>query len=241
MAIGDSPRSRLPPATGVEIVWNGSAPPRISRALFVREQDRPQERGVLGLEADERAETEILAGALLEPERRPWAMEQARGQLDRALETSFSDSAAASLRLKSSSALAISRVLGPMRLETLCLVEPRVLDRDGGVPAEHLEEAHVVLVELAHAELGDHDCADHARAVAERDGDHRFVHVVRAGNRLRKIAVERVVEQDRLAGARSPARDPLADLAASASTLSSACSSRSPRQATGMRSSPSTT
>ena len=62
-----------------------------------------------------------------------------------------------------------------LRLSPLRLVQARVLERDRGVAGEHLEQAHVVLVELVDAELRDHDDPDHARAVAERDGDERLV------------------------------------------------------------------
>ena len=41
----------------------------------------------------------------------------------------------------------------------------RVLERDGGMTGEHLEQADVVLVELVETELGDDDHADDARAV----------------------------------------------------------------------------
>ena len=56
----------------------------------------------------------------------------------------------ASLRLKSRSAFDdLERVLGALRLVALGLVEARVLERDRGVAAEHLEQADVVFVELA--------------------------------------------------------------------------------------------
>ena len=93
--------------------------------------------------------------------------------------TSSSDSASASWRLKSRSALRdLERGLGALGLESLGLVQACVLERDRGVAAQHLEQADVVLVELVDAELRDDDGADHAGAVAERDGDHRLVDVV---------------------------------------------------------------
>ena len=177
--------------------------------------DRPQQSGVLRAEADERTQPELLAGAVLEPERRARPVEEARRQLDRALEDLVERLGGRQPPAEVEQRVGdVERVLGPLGLEPLCLVEARVLDRDGRVAAEHLEQADVVLVELGDAELGDDDRADHPRAVAERDGDHRLVHVVRAGDRLGEVAVERVVEQDRLAGACGTARDPLADAAA---------------------------
>ena len=77
--------------------------------------------------------------------------------------------------------------------------------------AEHLEEPDVVLVELVDAELGDDDGADHAGAVVERDGDDRLVDVLGARDRDGEVAVERVREQDRLAGLGRPAGDAFAD------------------------------
>ena len=56
-----------------------------------------------------------------------------------------------------------ARALG---LAALRLVEARVLERDGRVAGEHLEQAHVVLVELVEPELRERDDADHAGAVA---------------------------------------------------------------------------
>ena len=54
------------------------------------------------------------------------------------------------------------RALG---LAALRLVQPRVLERDGRVPGQHLEEPQVVGVELVEAELRDDDDAGHARPV----------------------------------------------------------------------------
>ena len=50
-------------------------------------------------------------------------------------------------------------------------VETGVLERDSGVAGEHFEQAHVVLVELVEAELGDHDHADDARPVGQGHDD----------------------------------------------------------------------
>src|SRR5262249_27501417 len=68
------------------------------------------------------------------------------------------------------------RALG---LPALLLVEARVLERDRRLAGEHLEQAHVVFVELVDAELRDHDRTGDARAVAERNDCERFLEVLR--------------------------------------------------------------
>ena len=73
------------------------------------------------------------------------------------------------------------RALG---LAALLLVEPRVLERHRRLAGEHLEQAHVVLVELVDAELRDDDRAGDARAVAQRHGRERLLELVGAGNAL---------------------------------------------------------
>ena len=45
--------------------------------------------------------------------------------------------------------------MGALGLALLRLVEPGVLERDGRVTRQHLEQPHVVVVELADPELGD--------------------------------------------------------------------------------------
>ena len=69
------------------------------------------------------------------------------------------------------------RALG---LAPLLLVETRVLERDRRLAREHLEQAHVVLVELVEAELRDHDRAGHPRAVAQRHDRERLLELLRA-------------------------------------------------------------
>ncbi len=59
---------------------------------------------------------------------------------------------------------------GTFRLAARRLVETCVLDGDGGVAGQHLEQADVVLVELIEAELRDDDHADDASAVPQRHG-----------------------------------------------------------------------
>ena len=99
-------------------------------------------------------------------------------------------------------------------LAPLRLVEPRVLERDRSVPAEHLEQPDVVLVELVDAELRDHDDADHARAVAERHRDQRLLDRVRAGDHHHVLALERVADELRLGRRGRAAGDAVAHLAA---------------------------
>ena len=99
-------------------------------------------------------------------------------------------------------------------LAPLGLVQARVLERDRRLAGEHLEQAHVVLVELVDAELRDRDDADHARAVAERHRDQRLLDHVRARDHHRELALERVLHEQRLAGLGDVAGDALADAGA---------------------------
>ena len=101
------------------------------------------------------------------------------------------------------------RTLG---LTALLLVEARVLECHRSLAGEHLEQAHVVLVELVGAELRDHDRAGDARAVAQRHGRKRLLELVGAGNALRELALERVRHEQRLARCDRAAGDALADL-----------------------------
>src|SRR5204862_215818 len=103
--------------------------------------------------------------------------------------------------------------LRALRLAPLGLVEPRVLERDRGLAGEHLEQAHVVLVELVQAELRDPDDADNAGAVAQRDVDLRLLDHVRPRHLARVGVVRRVADQERLADLGAVARDALAELA----------------------------
>ena len=182
--------------------------------LLVRHPDAPEQRRVLREMAVECADDEVLAGAILQPDGGPGLVHQPRGQVDRPPEHLVQGlgerQAAAEVE---EGVRDLERSLRPVRLEPLRLVEPSVLERDRRVAAEHLEQAHVVLVERPDAELGDDDGAGDPGAVVQRDGDDRLVHVVRVGDGDRVVAVHGVLEQDRLARLGRPARDALADLA----------------------------
>src|SRR5579862_3298316 len=97
--------------------------------------------------------------------------------------------------------------LAPRRLE-----EARVLDRNGCVAGENLEQPHLVLVELVEAELRDDDHADDLRAVPERDGKERFLDRRRPFDLVPELGVRSVADDDRLADVGAAAGDPLADL-----------------------------
>ena len=88
------------------------------------------------------------------------------------------------------------RALG---LAALRLVETGVLDRNGGVARQHLEQPQVVGVELVQAELRDDDHADHAGAVLHRHGDDRLLDLRGPFNLERELAGRGVVEEQRLA------------------------------------------
>ena len=79
------------------------------------------------------------------------------------------------------------------------LVEARVLDGDRRVAREHLQQPHVVLVELVQPELGDDDHADDATAVAKRHRKERLLDRVGALDQLPELAVRGVGDDDRLA------------------------------------------
>ena len=89
--------------------------------------------------------------------------------------------------------------LGALRLAPLLLVEPRVDERDRGVPGEHLEQTQLVLVELVEAELRDDDHADHRRPVEERDGEQRLLDLRRPSNLDAELGLRRIAREERLA------------------------------------------
>ena len=99
-------------------------------------------------------------------------------------------------------------------LAPLSLVQASVLERHRGMACEHLEQPHVVLVELIDPELRDRDHADHARPVAKRHGDLRLLDHVGAGDHHRVLALQRVADEQGLRGLRDVARDALADAGA---------------------------
>jgi len=144
--------------------------------------------------------------AVGQPERAAVATEDARGRADR-----LGADLVGRLRL-GDRAGEFEQGLQVARLTSLRLVQARVLERNRGMPREHLEQPHVVLVELADAELRDHDDADHAGAVAQRDGHERLLDRVRAGDHHRVLALERVRHELGLAGRGGSAGDALADL-----------------------------
>ena len=153
----------------------------------------------------DRGSPDEVAARLLQPERGIRRADQLRGALDDArqhvVETFRGGEVAAELEQR-------LRALG---LAPLRLVEPCVLERDGRVAGEHLEQAQVVLVELVEAELRDDDRADHPGAVVERDGDDRLVDLRRALDLDRELALRGVRQQQRLAGLDDAAGEALAD------------------------------
>ncbi len=102
---------------------------------------------------------------------------------------------------------------GALALATLGFVEACVLERDGRVAGQHLQEPHVVFVELFDPELRDDDDADHARAVAERNRDDRLGDAGCSRYLDRVVAFERVGNEQAAARQGDPTRDPLADAA----------------------------
>ena len=89
----------------------------------------------------------------------------------------------------------------------LCLVETRILECDGRVAGEHLEQPQVVRVELVEAELGDDDRSDHARPVVQRHSQERLVDRLRARDRLRELTLRGVAGEDRVTSGHDVAGD----------------------------------
>ena len=85
------------------------------------------------------------------------------------------------------------RALG---LPALRLVEPRVLERDGRVSCQHLEQPQVVCVELVEPELRDHDHAGDARAVLERDREQRLLDLGGSLDLLAELVLGGVVDEE---------------------------------------------
>ena len=90
------------------------------------------------------------------------------------------------------------------------LVEARVLDRDGRMAGEHLEQPHVVLVELVQPELRDDDDADDPGPVAKRHREQRLLDRVGALDQLPELAVRSVADDERLAELGAATGDTLA-------------------------------
>ena len=97
-------------------------------------------------------------------------------------------------------------------LPSLCLVQARVLERDGRMAGHHLEKPEVVGVELVEPELGDDDHACHARPVSEWDGEKRLFDVGGPRDPFAELVIRGVAHEERLALVRHPARDAAADL-----------------------------
>ena len=76
---------------------------------------------------------------------------------------------------------------------------------------EHLEQPHVVLVELVQPELGDDDHADDAAAVAKRHRKERLLDRDGALDLLPELAVRGVADDDRLAELGAATGDTFAD------------------------------
>ena len=81
-----------------------------------------------------------------------------------------------------------------------------------GLVGEDQQEAQVLLVELAQAELGQRDDADQRVVVEHRHDEHRLVDLVRARDRRAARVGVRVVDAERGPVLRDPAGEPLAEL-----------------------------
>ena len=145
---------------------------------------------------------------VLDPDRRAGRVDQRRGRLDDPLQDVFE------ARGRCELAAELEQLRRALRLASRRLVEARVLDRDGRVTREHLEQPHVVLVELVQAELRDDDHAHHPRAVAQRHGEKRLLDDRRPRNARAELAVGCIVDQQRFARLGAAPGDAGADLRA---------------------------
>ena len=109
-----------------------------------------------GVEAPERGGNELLRPGLLQPDRGARSAEDGRRELDDPLQDFREPFRSREV------AAEVEQLLQVLGFATLRLVEAGVLERDGRVTAEHLEQTEVVLVELVDPELRDDDHADHA-------------------------------------------------------------------------------
>ena len=100
--------------------------------------------------APESAWGEVAAGRVLEPDGDAWGAERAGRELDDAVEDVVHAVHGCDLAAEVEQGVGDpERFLGDLRLLALGLVEARVLERDRRMAGEHLEQADVVLVELA--------------------------------------------------------------------------------------------
>ena len=155
--------------------------------------------------AASRLSDEIASDRFLEPERCVRRAHQLLRALDDLLEHVIQAFGGGEV------AAELEQRLRALGLAALRLVETGVLDRNGGVARQHLEQSQVVGVELLQAELRDHDHADHAGAVLHRHGDDRLLDLRGALDLEREFAGGRVVEEQRLAGLDHVSGEALAD------------------------------
>ena len=92
--------------------------------------------------------------------------------------------------------------------------QSRGFERGRGLVGEDRQQPHILGAELAQPQLRERDHADDRPVIAHRDDQHRFVDVVRPGDRRAARVGVGVVHQERLAVKRDPAREALAHLAA---------------------------
>ena len=166
-------------------------------------RDPLSEHGAAG--SDRGADDDVAARGVLEPEGGVRRRDQLSGPLDDALEHALEPLGRGEV------APELEQRLRALRLAALRLVETGVLERDGRMAGEHLEQPQVVLVELAQAELGDDDRPGDAGAVVERDGDDRLLDLGGALDLDRELAGRRIVEQERVTRLDHAAGQPFAD------------------------------
>ncbi len=149
---------------------------------------------------------EVAAPGILQPERGAWAREDLRGSVD--------DSPG-----NLCDALGLGELPGELeqscralRLAALCFVQPGVLERDRGVPGEHLHDAEIVLVELVESELRDDDDARRPRSEGERHDQQRLLDLHGACYLLAELTPCSVAHEERLSGVGDVPGDPVSDL-----------------------------
>ena len=153
----------------------------------------PVALGKLGREPVAERRADARDTGVTEPERCAFGLEQQHRGLDHVLADVFD-------RVRPGDHVCEGKQrLGALCLAPLLLVETCVLESDGRLAGEHLEQANVILVELVEAELRDHDHTGHPRAVSQRHEGERLLDLLRSRDPEPELALESVRHEQRLA------------------------------------------
>ena len=104
-----------------------------------------------------------------------------------------------------------SSALRALGFASLRLVQACVLECDGGVSGQDLEQPKIVRIELIETELRDHDDAGDARPVPERHREERLLDLGGTFDLLAELVLRCVADQQGRAGLGHATRDAAAD------------------------------